>query len=107
MYTLSLSRCNIIYMQAIAKQQTVCDSCSKVLTENYSTVNGSQDSVSLYLPVENKNYPNAYKDSMQHHFCDEECLAAHLAERKKGKGKKVAKASMIFTKASVEVDITA
>lgn len=94
-------------MESIAKHQTVCDSCNKTLTENYANKTGTQDSLSLYLPVENPNYPSPYKESVTHHFCNEDCLASHLAERKKGKSKKIAKATMIFAGANVDVDFTA
>lgn len=92
-------------MESIAKHQTVCDNCNTVLTENYSSLKGQDERLSIDLKVKGDN--SDYPYHITHHFCDEACLASHLASRAKGKGKKIAKAAMCFSQANVDVDITA
>ena len=92
-------------MQSLAKHQSVCDHCAKVLSEDYSCAPGSRDQLQIGLRIKDENSDCSYHRT--HHFCNEACLASHLADRAKGKGKKVAKASMLFADASVTVDITA
>ncbi len=92
-------------MESLAKHQRVCDNCNTVLSENYASTDNGKDMVSLDLKVKEEN--SDYRYSQEHNFCNEACLASHLSDRAKGKGKKIAKASMIFAAASVTVDITA
>lgn len=92
-------------MESLAKYQQVCDQCDSKLSENYASTEKGKDRLSVDLKVKDGNSEYSYPQT--HHFCDEACLAKHLAARAKGGGKKVAKAAMIFSKASLEVDITA
>lgn len=89
--------------EALARNQSVCDHCNSVLSEDYASTSKGKDALTIYL--KNKNEGSDYSYPQQHHFCDEACLASHLADRAKGTKKKTAKA-MEYSNSSLQLDVT-